>query len=313
MPIPLVAYSATDGTEVWRLGLAMSGPGLPAAGSVVAGGVIVALIDDGSGGGNVAGIDATTGAVLWQTTEERRATLLAGTDTVVVGRSAFVPPAPGIVTSQPLEPTTTLWGIDRVTGNRLWETEVPLGEQTDPFETVTIDGDAFVTSDGPAKYSIATGALVWSDGDPIMGVIGGSGDGVFVTGGQDDPTSGHDSATGDRVWTNDGRVAYDNVWAIGDGAVYLIDGSRSALTAHELATGDVRWTVPWDQQRDSWPFHATEDTVYLMWTNIDAVATADGTPRWSTSYTPDQDHRFAGAVSNTTTLITAIHGPSGGD
>ena len=60
MPTPLVAYSAADGTEVWRLGLAASGPGMPAAGAIVAGGVIVAMIDNGSGGADIAGIDATS-------------------------------------------------------------------------------------------------------------------------------------------------------------------------------------------------------------------------------------------------------------
>jgi hypothetical protein len=50
-----------------------------------------------------------------------------------------------------------------------------------------------------------------------------------------------------------------------------------------------------------------------MWTNIDATSTTDGSPRWSTTYSPDDQRRFVGAVTNSTTLIAAVGGPSSGD
>ena len=73
-------------------------------------------------------------------------------------------------------------------------------------------------------------------------------DGVQLTGGQDDPMVGVDAATSETLWTQPGHLVYDDVWAVGDGAVFAMetflgDGSPKppALVGYEVATGDVRW------------------------------------------------------------------------
>ncbi len=198
----------------------------------------------------------------------------------------------------------------------LWEIEraVSPADANIPFSTAAVDGDTVITVPGPIAIDAASGDVLWETDTPITGVIGGAAHGVFITGGQDDQVVvGYDTATGAQLWTNPGAAVYDNVWAIGDSAAYFVDPPSQTLFAYELATGDTRWQAPFDPQRYSWPFHADDDTLYTMWTNIDAVATADGSHRWSTNYSPDDQHRFVGAVTNSTTLIAAIGGPSSGD
>ena len=50
-----------------------------------------------------------------------------------------------------------------------------------------------------------------------------------------------DAATGTELWRNDDHLVYDDVWAVGDGAVYMNHqtGSESTVVAYELTTGDI--------------------------------------------------------------------------
>jgi hypothetical protein len=47
------------------------------------------------------------------------------------------------------------------------------------------------------------------------------------------------------LWTQPGSPPYDDVWAIGDGAVFVVDGNLSAgggrIVAYELDSGEMRW------------------------------------------------------------------------
>ena len=61
-------------------------------------------------------------------------------------------------------------------------------------------------------------------------------DGVQLAGGQDDPMTGTDAATGELRWTQPGRMVYDDVWAVGDGAVFAVESLPSSPTRWRQVT-----------------------------------------------------------------------------
>jgi hypothetical protein len=202
--------------------------------------------------------------------------------------------------------------VDRADGTPLWETTVEARTANDPFPMSASDGDVVVFSAGGlVAVDAATGTVLWHEQAPV-GTLGGASDGVFVTGGQDDELAGWETSTGARSWTGSGTPPYDDTWAIGDGAVFVVDRIGRQIVAHDLATGDVRWRSPWDPVRYPWPFHADDDTAYLLWWNVDAVSTDDGSPRWSTDFAPDGQHRFASVAANDDVVITNVTSRSPG-
>ncbi len=93
-------------------------------------------------------------------------------------------------------------------------------------------------------------------------------DGVALTGGQDDPLVATDAATGTELWRNDDHLVYDDVWAVGDGAVYMNHqtGSESTVVAYELTTGDIRWERSLGEESYPWWFDG--ERVFSSWTNV---------------------------------------------
>lgn len=143
-------------------------------------------------------------------------------------------------------------------------------------------------------------------------------DGVRVTGGQDDPTTALDDANGDVLWTHPGSPAYDDVWAAGDGAVYVInrqftDGSVR-LIAYEVRSGAVRWEIESDPTDVLWPWHVDDDLLFAIWTNLAVISTDDGSTVWRTQYPVVPFPRMTGVLANSDTVFVAFSSiPSGGD
>lgn len=110
--------------------------------------------------------------------------------------------------------------------------------------------------------------------------------GVALTGGQDDPLVASDAATGAELWRNDDHLVYDDVWAVGDGAVYMNHqtGSESEVVAYELTTGDVRWQRALGEA--SYPWWVDGDRVFSSWTQVSALRTDDGSVLWTSDYPP---------------------------
>lgn len=113
-------------------------------------------------------------------------------------------------------------------------------------------------------------------------------DGVTLTGGQDDPLVATDEASGTELWRNDDHLVYDDVWAVGDGAVFMYHqtASESVVAAYELATGDVRWERPLGEE--AYPWWVDGERVFSSGVNVAAMSTVDGSVFWITDYPPTE-------------------------
>jgi outer membrane protein assembly factor BamB len=109
-------------------------------------------------------------------------------------------------------------------------------------------------------------------------------DGVSLAGGQDDPLVATDLAARTELWRNDDHLVYDDVWVVGDGAVYMSHqtGQEPVVVGYELTTGDVRWERALGDE--SYPWWVDGDRVFTSWTNVSALRTDDGSVIWTTDY-----------------------------
>jgi outer membrane protein assembly factor BamB len=140
---------------------------------------------------------------------------------------------------------------------------------------------------------------------------------IVVIGGQDDPVRA--ISAGDTLWSQSGVWTYDNVWAIDDGAVFAFEHDASRLVAYEVETGDVRWAQEGDAYREGlWPFHAVDERLYSLWSNVQVRSTADGALRWRTDY-PVEEMEAAGLrmtgvdTDGTSVFVSFATEASGGD
>jgi outer membrane protein assembly factor BamB len=140
---------------------------------------------------------------------------------------------------------------------------------------------------------------------------------IVVIGGQDDPVRA--ISAGDTLWSQSGVWTYDDVWAIDDGAVFAFEHDASRLVAYEVETGDVRWAQEGDAYREGlWPFHAVDERLYSLWSNVQVRSTADGALRWRTDY-PVEEMEAAGLrmtgvdTDGTSVFVSFATEASGGD
>jgi outer membrane protein assembly factor BamB len=224
---------------------------------------------------------------------------------------------------------------DLVTGDRRWATcsaEASLRRNvaaaTDDAVWVTVIGEsgerklvaygaddgAELAGGGPSKDRPAVPAVPTG---PSPGPVV---DGVRIEGGQDDPTSAFDAASGKLLWSAPGSPAYDDVWAVGDSAVYVVERGAQVpprLIAYELRSGEVRW----EQDLESiaggygpWPWHVSDEVLFTMWTNLALVSTDDGSIIWRTDYPDGEFPRMTGVAVNDDTIFVAFSSVrSGGD
>ena len=144
-------------------------------------------------------------------------------------------------------------------------------------------------------------------------------DGIRLEGGQGDPTTAIDATTGDVLWTKPGSPAYDDVWAVGDGAVYVTNQLTASaafsgpIVAYELTTGEVRWTIDADST-DVQPWHVAGGVLFAIWTNLAVISTRDGSTLWRTQYPSVEFPRMTGVRANSDTVFVAFSSvASGGD
>jgi outer membrane protein assembly factor BamB len=138
-----------------------------------------------------------------------------------------------------------------------------------------------------------------------------------VVGGQDDAVRAT-SADG-TSWSQPGVFAYDDVWAIDDGAVFAVEQEASRLVAYEIDSGNVRWFHEGDPYREGlWPFYAVDGRVYTLWSNLQVRSTADGELLWSTEYPAEEMEdvglRMTGVdTDGTNVFVSFATEASGGD
>lgn len=144
---------------------------------------------------------------------------------------------------------------------------------------------------------------------------------VQVRGGQDDPLTGVDTATGETVWTAVGHPVYDDAWAGDAQAVYV--GSwdptsavaGSVLVAYEIESGDERWRIAAPPEM-GWPWHAAGGRLFSMWYELWVIDTDDGSVLWNTAYGEPTSGfpRMFGAVTNDEFVFVSFTSEaSGGD
>ncbi len=141
-------------------------------------------------------------------------------------------------------------------------------------------------------------------------------DGVALTGGQDDPLVAADIASGTELWRNDDHLVYDDVWAVGDGAVFMNHqtGAESTVVAYEVTTGDVRWEQ--ELGMEAYPWWVDGERVFASWTNVASMSTVDGSVFWITDY-PQTETGFpaprAVITNDTSAFVSFASGFGSGD
>jgi hypothetical protein len=216
--------------------------------------------------------------------------------------------------------------LDLVSGEFRWAACEP---SVDTYRTLiaATDDAVFVRSNPPEQitaFDAATGTPVQpaaAPPDPDLAPGGESSapivvDGVTISGGQDRPTSGNSDS---GSWQQPGVWVYDDVAAIGDGAVFAIERSDGTspwrLVAYELRIGDERWGVavtdPYTE--GAWPFHVVGQRLFTLWYELQVRSTADGSVLWETDYvdpatarTGPTPIRITGVRANTDTVFIAF-------
>lgn len=177
------------------------------------------------------------------------------------------------VVGGPPGPQRVVLGFDAETGAEVWR-----GSEVDYEQQIPKDADR-ITHEPPVL------------------------DDVRLTGGQQDPLVAVDAGSGKERWSQPAaRLAYDDVWAVGDNAVFAVEGVGVAraldVVAYEISTGAIRWRRQVEGYR--WPWHVREDRLFMLWHNIEVVDTGDGRVIWKTEFAVPQSGfpRMTGAVAN---------------
>lgn len=267
-----IAFAAADGSERWRRSTATTPvPPGPFDGQ----GIIILSTNDG-GVAALVGVDAATGKEQWRLVSSE-APLAHSTTVAVVWEVVQV------------GGSSQFRGIDRVTGEELWVSDIPLLDESStmvPRSPAAVLGEVLVVPTGATVSAIdmQTGAKLWqaprldhlaaADGT-IVGIQGANGPAPSVT--------ALDGASGESLWTAQGRPSYGGLLAVGDGVIVVLNpgSSRSTgLVAYELATGNERWRAT------PTPFVEPQlingiSLVGLWEEELAVVSTIDGAAIWS--------------------------------
>jgi hypothetical protein len=142
-------------------------------------------------------------------------------------------------------------------------------------------------------------------------------DGLRLKGGQDDALVVSDASTGEKIWSVMDHLAYDDVWAVGDDAVYMAHIEESTagpspwtLRAYELQTGEVRWEV--EPTSESYPWWVADGRVFSMWTDLTVLSTDTGEVLWATDYETPGFPGMRGVLANSTSVFVTFASAWGG-
>jgi outer membrane protein assembly factor BamB len=124
-----------------------------------------------------------------------------------------------------------------------------------------------------------------------------------------------DATTGEHLWSQPGRESYGDLWAIGDGAVFVNgvgDDSLPTVVAYELDAGDERWRHSTGPGLSD-PQQVVDDGVVLLWTDLAMLSTTDGTTRWTVPGSVDAETPMSGVGHNATSIFVSFNGLPYGD
>jgi hypothetical protein len=344
----VIAVDAQSGQELWRVPVARQQLGWPLGPFAGSGVVVVAVHDDN--GAAIVGLDATSGVTIWRVAETDLGAAEAsmGTPGSVVAPLAntdevAVLAVPSGLVGLDRASGTQLWssevflldesgvGVARgpaaVDGSTVMipaASEVITGVATDGGVIVSgpdlPPGDTVTIPMGPSTLvavDASTGATLWqgprldhpaaADGYVVgyvhsgMGSASGPNYGVVVV----------DAATGEQLWSKPGRESYGDLWAIGDGAVFVNDIGDDSLpdvVGYELESGDERWRRPTGESLPSDPQQVVEDGVVVLWNDLALLSTADGTTRWTIPASVSPETPMSSTGHNATSVFVSFNG-----
>lgn len=343
----VVAVDARSGEELWRVPIVRQKLGWP-LGPFAGSGVVVVAVDDGNGAA-IVGLDAKSGGTVWRVAQADlgEAAASVGTPDPVVGPLAntdevAVLAVPSGLVGLDRVSGTQLWssavslldesgvGVARgpaaVDGSTVMipaASEVITGIVTDggvivsgpdlpPGETVSIPV-------GPSMLialDASTGATLWT-GPRLDHPAAADGYVVgYVHSGMGSPSGPNfevvvvDATTGEQLWSQPGRESYGDLWAIGDGAVYVngIGGdSLPGVVAYELDSGDERWRRSTELELSD-PQQVVDDGVVLLWTDLAVLSATDGTTRWTIPASVSPETPMSSIGHNSASIFVTFNG-----
>jgi hypothetical protein len=298
----IVGLDATSGDTIWRvaeadLGAAEASVGAP--GSVVAplaNTDEVAVLSAPSG---LVGLDRASGALLWSSDVfllDESGVGVARGPAAVDGSTVMIPAASEVVTGAAIDGGVIVSGPDLPPGDTV---TIPMG----PSALVAVDASTGATLwQGPRlDHPAAADGYVVGYVHSGMGSASGPNYQVVVV----------DTATGEQLWSKPGRESYGDLWAIGDGAVFVNDIGDDSLpdvVGYELESGDERWRRPTGESLPSDPQQVVEDGAVVLWNDLAMLSTADGTTRWTIPASVSPETPMSSTGHNAASIFVSFNG-----
>ncbi len=344
----VVAVDSRSGEELWRVPVVRQQLGWP-LGPFAGSGVVVVAVDDDNGAA-IVGLDANSGDTIWRVAEadlSGAAASMGAPDPVVAPLAntdevAVLAVPSGLVGLDRVS-GTQLWSSDEVFLLDESGVGVARGPAAVDGSTVMIpaasevvtgvvaDGGAIVSGPdlppgdtvtipmGPSRLiavDASTGATLWQG--PRLDHPTAA-DGYVV--GYDHSWMGSsptpeweviviDARTGEQLWSRPGRESYGDLWAIGDGAVYvnaINDNSTPSVVAYELESGDERWRLS-PESMLSEPQQVVDDGVALLWNDLAMLSTTDGTTRWTIPASVSPETPMSSVGHNSASVFVSFNG-----
>ena len=333
----VVAVDARSGAELWRVPVARQQLGWP-LGPFAGSGVVVVAVDDDDGAA-IVGLDAESGDTMWR---------VSGAD-LGDAPASVVAPLANTEEVAVLAVPSGLVGLDRVSGTQLWSSEVSLLDESgvgvargpaavdgstvmipaapEVRVAVAMDGGVIVSAPDPPPGDTAsgliavdgsTGATLWK-GPRLDHPVAADGYvvGYVHSGGETSPGPNSevvvvDATTGEQLWSKPGSESYGDLWAIGDGAVYVnapIDNDvLLGVVAYDLASGDERWRRTAESTSGVDPQQVADDGVVLLGIGLVMLSTADGTTRWTVPWKINPDATRSSVGHNAASIFVSFRG-----
>jgi outer membrane protein assembly factor BamB len=343
----VIAVDARSGHELWRVPVARQQLGWP-LGPFAGSGVVVVAVDDDNGAA-IVGLDATSGDTIWRVAQADLSAAAAsvGTPDPVVAPLAntdgvAVVAVPSGLVGLDRVTGTQLWssdvslldesGVGVARGPAAVDgSTVMIPAASEVITGVAVDGGVIVSGPdlppgdtvtipmGPSTLiavDASTGATFWT-GPRLDHPTAADGYVVgYVHSGMGSPSGPNfevvvvDAATGEQLWSQPGRESYGDLWAIGDGAVYVNDIGDDSLpdvVAYELDSGDERWRRSTDPVLSD-PQQVVDGGVVLLWTDLAVLSTTDGTTRWTTPASVSPETPMSSVGHNSASIFVTFNG-----
>lgn len=253
--------------------------------------------------------DAATGTLQWTTTVDRGGAMGMPS----VSDESILVQSYGL-----------LFGVDRQSGDVLWEHDIGRGSPGCPV--VTDDVAYFANgayTDWPAEvfaFDISTGERQWQTKLPdseadLAGSVAVNDDYVFIAAGD---IRAYDLTDGSEVWQTEVDSPAETTPTVFDGAVYVTD-SGGTLHAFRTADGSERWTADVDEPEEGTAVAVANGEVYVGTKSGLYSFTTDGETRWqfdvadATTPTVDTDTVYVGESGFDNRAVYAVSREDGSE